>query len=60
MTNAECVHANNYNREVSEAQGVEYEAIPYDEDLGDDYSEVRHAVSYTHLIKRAGKKHIIS
>ena len=42
MTNAECVHANNYNREVSEAQGVEYEAIPYDEDLGDDYSEVRH------------------
>lgn len=43
MTNAECVHANNYNREVSEAQGVEYEAIPYDEDLGDDYSEVRHA-----------------
>ena len=41
MTNAECVHANNYNREVSEAQGVEYEAIPYDEDLGDDYSEVR-------------------
>ena len=42
MTNAECVHANNYNREVSEAQGVEYEAIPYDEALGDDYSEVRH------------------
>ena len=45
MTNAECVHANNYNREVSEAQGVEYEAIPYDEDLGDDYSEVRHVSS---------------
>ena len=44
MTNAECVHANNYNREVSEAQGVEYEAIPYDEDLGDDYSEVRHVI----------------
>lgn len=54
MTNAECVHANNYNREVSEAQGVEYEAIPYDEDLGDDYSEVRHvsgalATSYARI-----------
>ena len=54
MTNAECVHANNYNREVSEARGVEYEAIPYDEDLGDDYSEVRHvsgalATSYARI-----------
>ena len=54
MTNAECVHANNYNREVSEAQGVEYEAIPYDADLGDDYSEVRHvsgalATSYARI-----------
>lgn len=54
MTNAECVHASNYNREVSEAQGVEYEAIPYDEDLGDDYSEVRHvsgalATSYARI-----------
>ena len=54
MTNAECVHENNYNREVSEAQGVEYEAIPYDEDLGDDYSEVRHvsgalATSYARI-----------
>ena len=54
MTNAECVHAINYNREVSEAQGVEYEAIPYDEDLGDDYSEVRHvsgalATSYARI-----------
>ena len=54
MTNAECVHANNYNREISEAQGVEYEAIPYDEDLGDDYSEVRHvsgalATSYARI-----------
>lgn len=54
MTIAECVHANNYNREVSEAQGVEYEAIPYDEDLGDDYSEVRHvsgalATSYARI-----------
>ena len=54
MTNAECVHANNYNREVSEAQGVQYEAIPYDEDLGDDYSEVRHvsgalATSYARI-----------
>lgn len=54
MTNAECVHANNYNREVSKAQGVEYEAIPYDEDLGDDYSEVRHvsgalATSYARI-----------
>lgn len=54
MTNAECVHANNYNREVSEVQGVEYEAIPYDEDLGDDYSEVRHvsgalATSYARI-----------
>lgn len=54
MTNAECVHANNYNREVSEAQGVEYEAIPYDEDIGDDYSEVRHvsgalATSYARI-----------
>lgn len=54
MTNAECVHANNYNREVSEAQGVEYGAIPYDEDLGDDYSEVRHvsgalATSYARI-----------
>lgn len=54
MTNAECVHANNYNREVSEAQGVEYEAIPYDDDLGDDYSEVRHvsgalATSYARI-----------
>ena len=54
MSNAECVHANNYNREVSEAQGVEYEAIPYDEDLGDDYKEVRHvsgalATSYARI-----------
>ena len=54
MTNAECVHANNYNREVSEAQGGEYEAIPYEEDLGDDYSEVRHvsgalATSYARI-----------
>ena len=54
MTNAECVHANNYNREVSEAQGVEYESIPNDEDLGDDYSEVRHvsgalATSYARI-----------
>ena len=54
MTNAECVHANNYNREVSEAQGVEYVASPYDEDLGDDYSEVRHvsgalATSYARI-----------
>ena len=54
MTNAECVHANNYNIEVSEAQGVEYEAIPYDEDIGDDYSEVRHvsgalATSYARI-----------
>lgn len=54
MTNAECVHANNYNKEVSEAQGVEYEAISYDEDLGDDYSEVRHvsgalATSYARI-----------
>ena len=54
MTNAECVHANNYNREASEAQGVEYEAIPYDENLGDDYSEVRHvsgalATSYARI-----------
>ena len=54
MTHAECFHANNYNREVSEAQGVEYEAIPYDEDLGDDYSEVRHvsgalATSYARI-----------
>ena len=59
MTNAECVHANNYNREVSEAQGVEYEAIPYDEDLGDDYSEVRHvsgalATSYARIRHRGG------
>ena len=54
MTNAECIHANNYNKEVSEAQGVEYEAISYDEDLGDDYSEVRHvsgalATSYARI-----------
>lgn len=54
MTNAECIHSNNYNREVSEAQGVAYEAIPYDESLGDDYSEVRHvsgalAVSYARI-----------
>ena len=34
MTNAECVHANNYNREVSEAQGVEYEAIRMMRTLG--------------------------
>ena len=59
MTNAECVHANNYNREVSEAQGVEYEAIPYDEDLGDDYSEVRHvsgalATSYARIRSGGG------
>ena len=54
MSNAECKHANNYNQEVSEAQGVEYEAIPYDDDLGDDYSEVRHvsgalATSYARI-----------
>lgn len=71
MTNAECVHANNYNREVSEAQGVEYEAIPYDEDLGDDYSEVRHvsgalATSYARIrygggddAKRTSRQRII-
>ena len=49
-----CIRDSNYNREVSEAQGVEYEAIPYDEDLGDDYSEVRHvsgalATSYARI-----------
>ena len=72
MTNAECVHANNYNREVSEAQGVEYEAIPYDEDLGDDYSEVRHvsgalATSYARIrygggddAKRTRRQRIVS
>lgn len=54
MSNAECVHANNYNMEVSEAQGVEYEKIPYDEELGDDYTEVRHvsgalATSYARI-----------
>lgn len=54
MSNAECVHANNYNKEVSEAQGVEYEAIPYDKELGDDYTETRHvsgalAVSYARI-----------
>ena len=71
MTNAECVHANNYNREVSEAQGVEYEAIPYDEDLGDDYSEVRHvsgalATSYARIrygggddAKRSSRQRIV-
>lgn len=71
MTNAECVHANSYNREVSEAQGVEYEAIPYDEDLGDDYSEVRHvsgalATSYARIrygggddAKRTGRQRIV-
>ena len=70
MTNAECVHANNYNREVSEAQGVEYEAIPYDEDLGDDYSEVRHvsgalATSYARIrygggdAKRTSRQRIV-
>lgn len=71
MTNAECVHANNYNREVSEAQGVEYEAIPYDEDLGDDYSEVRHvsgalATSYARIrygggddVKRTSRQRIV-
>ena len=54
MSNAECVHANNYNMEVSEAQGVEYEKITYDEELGDDYTEVRHvsgalATSYARI-----------
>lgn len=54
MSNAECVHANSYNMEVSEAQGVEYEKIPYDEELGDDYTEVRHvsgalATSYARI-----------
>lgn len=54
MSNAECMHSNNYNREVSEAQGVEYEAIPVDDSLGDDYTEVRHvsgalAVSYARI-----------
>ena len=65
MTNAECVHANNYNREVSEAQGVEYEAIPYDEDLGDDYSEVRHvsgalATSYARIRYGGGQRIVIN
>ena len=54
MTNAECVHANNYNREVSEAQGEEKEDITQEEDRGDDYSEVRHvsgalATSYARI-----------
>ncbi|MCI5648108.1 MAG: LCP family protein [Fusicatenibacter sp.] len=59
MTNAECIHANNYNQEVSKAQGVEYEAVVYDESQGDDYTEVHHvtgaqAVSYARIRKGGG------
>ena len=71
MTNAECEHANNYNKEVSEAQGVEYEQISFDKSLGDAYQEVHHvtgaqAVSYARIrygggddAKRTSRQRII-
>lgn len=54
MRNAECVWANDYNKEVSAAQGVEYEPIEYNEEEDDEYREVHHltgaqAVSYARI-----------
>lgn len=54
MRNAECVWANDYNKEVSAAQGVEYEPIEYNEDEDNEYREVHHltgaqAVSYARI-----------
>lgn len=54
MRNAECIWANDYNKEVSAAQGVEYEPIEYYEEEDDEYREVHHltgsqAVSYARI-----------
>ena len=54
MRNAECVWANDYNKEVSAAQGVEYEPIEYNEEEDNEYREVHHltgsqAVSYARI-----------
>lgn len=54
MRNAECIWANDYNKEVSAAQGVEYEPIEYNEEEDDEYREVHHltgsqAVSYARI-----------
>lgn len=54
MRNAECVWANDYNKEVSAAQGVEYEPIEYNEEEDNEYKEVHHltgaqAVSYARI-----------
>lgn len=54
MRNAECIWANDYNKEVSAAQGVEYEPIEYKEEEDDEYREVHHltgsqAVSYARI-----------
>ena len=54
MTNAEMCHANNYNKEVSEAQGVPYESLPYDPEIDDSYTSTQHvsgalAVSYARI-----------
>lgn len=54
MRNAECVWANDYNKEVSAAQGVEYEPIEYNENEDNEYREVHHltgaqAVSYARI-----------
>lgn len=54
MRNAECIWANDYNKEVSAAQGVEYEPIAYNEEEDDEFREVHHltgaqAVSYARI-----------
>lgn len=59
MRNAECIWANDYNKDVSAAQGVEYEPIEYNEDEDDEYREVHHltgaqAVSYARIRKGGG------
>ncbi len=59
MRNAECVWANDYNKEVSAAQGVEYEPIEYNEEEDNEYREMHHltgsqAVSYARIRKGGG------
>ena len=54
MRNAEVVWANDYNKDVSAAQGVEYVPIEYNEDEDNEYREVHHltgaqAVSYARI-----------
>lgn len=54
MRNAEVIWANDYNKDVSAAQGVDYEPIEYNEEEDNEYREVHHltgaqAVSYARI-----------